>query len=501
MSTPLAFDWIKFNERVVGEDHGSLSDVINRPLKFVMTQSDYDTDDLFPGFMARYVGTSTPEGVVFAAKGHAFVDTSAQKLHIKTTNIDLATGWMEIQAVPSVIGNYFSNSIYVGNVNANSRASLGVTIDQGANDDEILTFKSSDVAHGMTLDSVTHLTETNTFGYIKKHAAAAGGLRIFGFTETSCGIFIKANVTSQVTDRVAGNFPLTFDTAVKSGSSTVGQNSSEPANNAFAFRTSDFADSSINVLFCGDAAGNTYTKKRSYIGKGASNDIISVENTKQSVGLTVDQHAADDEAVSLKSSFDIAHGMTTLTETDTYFAISKRDALSGGALVSGFTEGGVGLQFVSRITVTEIIKTTAARGAIVLDGSLKTGTTAGSMGANTNVLSISDGGTTRFILDSDGDSHQDVGTAWTNFDTHDDIELMNKLSAHVTRHDDPLKESFGSWLDSAKEELEELELVAFNENGHHFVNMSRLQMLAVGAIRQLGSKINVIEERLKLLPA
>jgi hypothetical protein len=56
---------------------------------------------------------------------------------------------------------------------ANSKMTNGITINQGANDNEILAFKSSDVAHG-----VTALIETDTYAAWRKEAAAEGGLQL-----------------------------------------------------------------------------------------------------------------------------------------------------------------------------------------------------------------------------------------------------------------------------------------------------------------------------------
>ena len=60
-------------------------------------------------------------------------------------------------------------------------------------------------------------------------------------------------------------------------------------------------------------------------------------NANSTAGLTINQGAADDEALSLKSS-DIAHALTGLTETDTYFSISKSYANNGGTYVKTVCE-------------------------------------------------------------------------------------------------------------------------------------------------------------------
>lgn len=227
--------------------------------------------------------------------------------------------------------------------------------------------------------------------------------------------------------------------------------------------------------------------------------VGATSNANNTAGITINQGASDDEVISFKSS-DVAHGITTLAETDTYGRIKKADATLGGIDIAGFGSGTeAGIIFSAIHTTANTTKSIAGRGAQRIVGFLKSGTTVGSLGANANIISFEDAGTTRFILDADGDSHQDVGTAWTNFDITDDIALLNKLSAHVTRHDDPLRESFGEWLTQSREELERLRLVTFNDDNHHFVNMSRLTMLHTGAIRQLGAKFDKIERMLNNL--
>ncbi len=54
-------------------------------------------------------------------------------------------------------------------------------------------------------------------------------------------------------------------------------------------------------------------------------------------GLCLNQGAADTNIFSLKSS-DIAHGVTTYDETDTYFSIRKSSGDKGGVRIHGFTD-------------------------------------------------------------------------------------------------------------------------------------------------------------------
>ena len=72
-----------------------------------------------------------------------------------------------------------SGTAYIGDT-ANAKSTLGLTINQAANNDEILAFKSSAIAHG-----ITGQTETDTYGYMRKAHATGGGLLITGLTDTN----------------------------------------------------------------------------------------------------------------------------------------------------------------------------------------------------------------------------------------------------------------------------------------------------------------------------
>jgi len=78
----------------------------------------------------------------------------------------------------------------------NANMTLGLTINQGANDDEILALKSSDVAHGMTDQA-----ETDTYGDVAKESATAGGLGIGGYTEATAALVARGFSTTTSASR------------------------------------------------------------------------------------------------------------------------------------------------------------------------------------------------------------------------------------------------------------------------------------------------------------
>lgn len=121
------------------------------------------------------------------------VDTtwSAPTTADESGGLDLATG---DTLTETVIDRYASNLYRLGGTAGNAKTgpyqigstqafsngnmTQGLTINQDANDDQILAFKSSDVAHGMT-----GLMETDTYASFQKGYPTGGGLLVRGFTD------------------------------------------------------------------------------------------------------------------------------------------------------------------------------------------------------------------------------------------------------------------------------------------------------------------------------
>lgn len=255
-----------------------------------------------------------------------------------------------------------------------------------------------------------------------------------------------------------------------------------PVQGALTMSSGDIAGAFVGI---GSGTSQILIQRNAGIEVNATTYIGDTANANVTLGLTINQAGNDDAILEFKSS-DVAHGVTTVTETDTYAKFLKATGATGGIQLDGISTGAQSMVLRGIPTTSVTGKTTSSGGAIQLIGALKNGTGVTSLGANANILSIQDNGTTRFMLDADGDSHQDVGTAWTNFDAHNDLKLMHALAVHVSRPGDPIKKDFASFLKVNRRKLERLKLVTFNRDGHHFVNMSKLAMLHNGAIRQLG---------------
>jgi hypothetical protein len=111
------------------------------------------------------------------------------------------------------------------------------------------------------------------------------------------------------------------------------------------------------ALMSFDQTGNTIVHGTTYIGDTA--------NAKMTKGLTINQGAADNEILSLKSS-DVAHGVTVLAETDTYYHIVKVDGNEGGAMMRGFSEATEAFSITAVPTTVDTTKSTTGYGALTI---------------------------------------------------------------------------------------------------------------------------------------
>ena len=227
--------------------------------------------------------------------------------------------------------------------------------------------------------------------------------------------------------------------------------------------------------------------------------------------LTLDQLTADGECLLLKSTGDVAHGLTSggavATSTATWLSITKRSGTEGTPLIQAVSASTTNraFDFHGFTGPLNATKSTAGVGGFTFNVIVHDGANGIpnpiTVDGNAYAFRVNSGTglVTRFILDVDGDSHQDVGTAWTNFSTHDDVALLAALSAGVSRQDDPVTQQFGSFLHEHRHDLERLKIVTFNDgpdgDAHPFVNMSKLSMLLVGAAIQSAQRITAMEKR------
>ena len=220
-------------------------------------------------------------------------------------------------------------------------------------------------------------------------------------------------------------------------------------------------------------------------------------NTFMTIGLTLNQAENDNEILAFKSS-DVAHGMTSITETDTYGMFRKHTGLGGGLEIMGLADtaadaGGAILITAILGEAADTTKTTNARAIAEISAKIKSGTGSGDAGTDANLLSIRTGSAlARFIFDQEGTAHADV--AWTTFDEHDDIALLHDIEATM------VPDIFGKAMKYDQAYLQKLGIIGEGsirkEGGktRGMINTTKLQMLHHGAIRQVHQQLQETKE-------
>jgi len=177
---------------------------------------------------ARFDGAVTSFGSLVAdLVSGAAMDFSAGTARYVSYGADTSTaGKTQItnaSSNSSVLHSFtFSSNVFLVNDTANTKMTIGITINQGADDDEIFAVKSSDVAHGMT-----DLAETDTYGTLSKSAGTSGGLSVIGYKDADGvggeALFLLGRLgeAADTTKSTSGKGVIAVQAAIKS-SATVG---------------------------------------------------------------------------------------------------------------------------------------------------------------------------------------------------------------------------------------------------------------------------------------
>jgi hypothetical protein len=472
-----------------------------------------------------YVGTGSLAGLLYSAADVSdpsttlFVADATQTLHI-TDKGARATDWgFTNNADPTVLvhSNTTPTTDYllIGNHNGTQAqiACVGGTLDITAVGEVVFNEASGDVDFRIESNALS------AFFNIDASACLNGELSIGAAVPTNpqamFALLPPANASGVTTNQsyFHGTILPGGATTIPAGTAPVvgSLNIHEPnitatgtVTDAVTLRVVDApTEGSANWAFWVDA-GATRLDGTAYIG--------DTSNAGVTLGLTINQGAADDSILQLKSS-DVAHAATGAggAETDTYGAFAKAEATAGGLLITGLKDGdgvsghAVRIMGVLDETAADTTKSVAGIGVITLDATLEGTNVPAVCGADENLLVIRNLTTTRFIFDAEGSAHGDV--EWIAFDEHDDLALLNALeSEFADRRGDAVKMQFGAFLDEHRKELQAAGIVNFYDPTapRGMVNFSRLAMLLVGAVRQAGNKIEELRDELaavKALPA
>ena len=244
------------------------------------------------------------------------------------------------------------------------------------------------------------------------------------------------------------------------------------------------ADSTNLALVCGfgsdDVDININTGGKISTGGEQAPDV-------DSGGLTLNQGAGDGNILTLKSS-DVAHGITDSLETDTYFAMGKRQS-AGGTLMYAMNSELQALRIIAAAGVENTTKGTTGNAPISLFATTKSGSGFGTVGSNANLLVIANNGNTKFIVDAEGDIHSDG--SHSVYDNYDDAQLVRALDlSQGEKAIGLINSKFDQYVKYNHETLAQAKLVGREEDGtpNNFINVSGMQRLHNGAIWQQYEK-------------
>jgi hypothetical protein len=202
----------------------------------------------------------------------------------------------------------------------------------------------------------------------------------------------------------------------------------------------------------------------------------------------LNQGTNDGEILAFKSS-DVAHGATTITETNTFTSFRKLSATGGGLRIDCISSSiPEGMWIFSTGTGEDTDKNSGADGTFVFDASKVSGTGRAAIGANGNLVSFQNNGTTRALLDAEGDWHLDATSNENVWDDHDDVALIAGLRGSLMGQRNAAQVGLSRFVDAARPVLEQTGVVTYNEDGHHFISMKGALFLTMDTVRQVHTR-------------
>jgi len=283
----------------------------------------------------------------------------------------------------------------------------------------VLTWASAAIADDSIVEGKLNVSNGPSNGYVLTardgvaggftwEAAAAGGANTSLSNLSSPSVNTTINMNNNGINNIgaSGNDIIAAGYAAVDG--TAGAPSHTFVNNT---NTGMFRDAPHNVAF----STNGTTRLRIAGAGGLITIGDASTNGSMTIGLTIQQGTNDNEGFCVKSNSDINHGISG-ADTDSYFTIRKSNPGHGGAMLTGYIEGGdyAGIQL--RTYVIDANGTKSSSGAGSFNLTAYHGTDGGPLNdsANANIAVFRAGNThTRFIFDVEGDGFADG--SWTTY--------------------------------------------------------------------------------------
>lgn len=121
--------------------------------------------------------------------------------------------------------------------------------------------------------------------------------------------------------------------------------------------------------------------------------------------------------------------MTDIMETDAFAELKRIDADTGGFYIDAADESAArALLLRATSGGNTTTKTTAALGTIQLEAGDISGSSNGPLASDSNLVVISNNGTTRFIFDAEGTGHADDVWSDTAFDLAEEYDIFGEVT-------------------------------------------------------------------------
>ena len=308
---------------------------------------------------------------------------------------------------------------------------------------------------------------------------------------------ITADTDDQIDIHIAGadDFQFTANTFTAQSGSTI----AAQALTATSIGTGDGSAGSPSYTFTSDTDTGMFWVSAGIIGWSSQGTeemrlnsqhlfLSETANTGAAGGaITINQQHNDDEILALKSS-DIAHGLTSVAETDTYGSLRKNDGgIRGGLAIYGMAESdytGAGVELHAYSQGVDSASSTSATSVVSVRASKTSGTGGAALSSNANAFQIVASGNTQWICDAEGDTKYNGSDGAGAFDDWDDVELLT-TARHVTVTDKKFaKKMFGNFVQENAEVLDKYGVITMNDDGNHFISTKGLNALVIDAIRQ-----------------
>ena len=306
---------------------------------------------------------------------------------------------------------------------------------------------------------------------------------------------ITADTDDQIDIHIAGadDFQFTANTFTAQSGSTIAAQALTATN----IKTGDGSVSAPSVTFSNDTNTGIYSYGADQLGIAVSGaNPVMIQSSKVYInenanveganGLTINQTTADDEIFTLKSS-DVCHSVTDNTEDDTFFAITKKSNSGGGALLEGFAESNLtdaGLMIRGYSEGASGTRSTSGTAPVMVDAVKANSSGGGAVDSNANIFVVQNNGTTRWLIDSEGDVYADGSHNDSGWDEWDDVALLTAARHVSVRNKEFAKNMFGDFISEHADVLNQTGVIKRNDDGSNFVSTKGLNGLIIDAIRQ-----------------